>query len=266
MLAEELKRLDRQEPGWDREARLAGARSALEAGTARETVAAVYGEDMVREAETLAAPIQMIGFFIARFAFGCATVGQEHMPAMPKVFIIHGLTGSPNGGWRPWLMAELAKLDVYACALSMPEPGAPRLAEWVEEIARHVGRNANHPLYLVGHSLGVPAILRYLESAPEPAEISGAVLVSGPCTTHGNPKTEEFLAKPFDFASIRRRAKRFAVIHGADDGVVPFSDAEIISNELGAGLVSIPGGGHLTGSEGWRTLPQCLDALEEMMG
>lgn len=57
---------------------------------------------------------------------------------MKKVFLIHGFQGSPNGGWRPWLMAELKKQDVYACALSMPDPENPVCAEWVLEISRHI--------------------------------------------------------------------------------------------------------------------------------
>jgi len=44
---------------------------------------------------------------------------------MKKVFIIHGFEGEPNGGWRPWLMRELAKFDVYASALPMPTPEKP---------------------------------------------------------------------------------------------------------------------------------------------
>ena len=27
---------------------------------------------------------------------------------MKKVLIVHGLGSKPNGGWRPWLLAELA--------------------------------------------------------------------------------------------------------------------------------------------------------------
>ncbi|MBI4599005.1 alpha/beta hydrolase, partial [Candidatus Uhrbacteria bacterium] len=82
---------------------------------------------------------------------------------MKKVFIIHGFEGSPNGGWRPWLMAELEKQEIYACALSMPMPENPVCDEWVGEISRHIERNSDDKIYLVGHSLGVPAILRYLE-------------------------------------------------------------------------------------------------------
>jgi predicted alpha/beta hydrolase family esterase len=71
---------------------------------------------------------------------------------MKKVFIIHGFEGHPNGAWRPWLMAELEKRDIYACALSMPSPEKPVCAEWVEEISRNVLRNKNDEICLVGHS------------------------------------------------------------------------------------------------------------------
>jgi len=50
-LAEELDRLDRENPGWDHAVRLAAARRLLESGMSREIVACGYGEDMVREIE-----------------------------------------------------------------------------------------------------------------------------------------------------------------------------------------------------------------------
>ena len=55
-----------------------------------------------------------------------------------KVFLIHGFQGTPNGGWRPYLMSELEKQDIYACSLSMPKPHEPILSEWLEEIKRQV--------------------------------------------------------------------------------------------------------------------------------
>lgn len=80
---------------------------------------------------------------------------------MKKIFIIHGLSGSPNGGWRPWLMSELEKKDLYACALAMPSPDTPTVEEWCKEIDRHI--YPEDEVYLIGHSLGATAILRYLE-------------------------------------------------------------------------------------------------------
>lgn len=183
---------------------------------------------------------------------------------MKKVFIVHGYQGSPNGGWRPWLMAELEKQDVYACALSMPKPNSPILSEWVEEVARHVRENITDDVYLVGHSLGVPAILRYLERS-NLTNIKGVVLVSGPIEKVRNKNIEEFLSNPFEFNLIKTKANKFVVIHGDNDDRVPFNHAETLSAELGAELIKVENGGHLNGSSGWTKLPQSLDVLEKMM-
>jgi predicted alpha/beta hydrolase family esterase len=183
---------------------------------------------------------------------------------MKKVIIIHGFNATPNGGWRAWLMGELAALDVYACALPMPSPEAPSPDAWVEEIRRVVEREAPGDVCLVGHSLGVPAILRYLERGAE--AVAGAVLVSGPIEPIAvNHVIAPFLAEPFDFPKIRSRIGRVAVIHAHDDDRVPFSQGERLARELGAELIAIPNGGHLNGKSGWTELPQALEALKTML-
>ncbi|MCL4400159.1 alpha/beta hydrolase [Patescibacteria group bacterium] len=182
---------------------------------------------------------------------------------MKKVFIIHGFEGSPNGGWRPWLMEELEKLDIYACALPMPTPESPICSEWVEEISRQINSNKNDDIYLVGHSLGSTAILRYLESAEK--EIMGVILVSGPCRKNNNRKIDSFLDKPFNYGNIKSKSKKFAIIQGDNDPNVPMDDAETLSRELEGKLIIVPDGGHLNGSSGWHKLPQCFDELNEMM-
>lgn len=181
---------------------------------------------------------------------------------MKKVFIVHGLNGKPNGGWRPWLMAELEKLEVYACALSMPDPAEPKQEEWVAEIARHLERNAADELYVVGHSLGVPTVLRCVENFS--GRIAGAVFVSGRVEPTSEPRLAPFFAPAFDFAKIKSRVAASVVIHGDDDPVVPFKNAEVLSKELGAELITIPHGKHLNGSAGFHALPQALEALKKM--
>jgi predicted alpha/beta hydrolase family esterase len=186
---------------------------------------------------------------------------------MKKVFMIHGFHGEPNGGWRPWLMSELAKNDIYACALPMPTPDEPEKDEWVKTIVDAVGI-PNEETFLVGHSLGSPAILRYLETLKKNQILGGAVLVSGPAfklKKQGYEKVNEFLDRPFDFDKIKDVCKNFTVIHGDNDTAVSFSDAEYLSKNLGCDLVSIPNGNHLNGSAGWRELPQLLESLEKMM-
>lgn len=180
---------------------------------------------------------------------------------MKKVFIIHGLQGSPNGGWRPWLMAELEKMDVYACALAMPDPDKPVCDDWVGELARHIEPDGSDDIYLVGHSLGVPAILHYLEGS---TPIAGSVLVSGPCKSLDVEEIEGFLGNKFDYEAIRKNCSQFAVIHGDNDHLVPLLHARELTRELGAELTWVKNGGHLNGGSGWNALPQCLEALEKM--
>jgi predicted alpha/beta hydrolase family esterase len=184
---------------------------------------------------------------------------------MNKVFLIHGFEGSPNGGWRPWVMAELEKKGVYACSLAMPSPNNPLPSEWIEEISRHIdmGTNRDH-VYLVGHSLGVPAILRYLESK-DAKKIHGAVLISGPSFKTTKKKVDRFFTTPFDFKTIKSKVGTITVIHGDTDRSVPIEQGRFLAKELDAELIVVKNGGHLNGAAGWNTLPQCLSALIKMM-
>jgi predicted alpha/beta hydrolase family esterase len=186
---------------------------------------------------------------------------------MTRVFMIHGFEGEPNGGWRPWLMGKLAHEDVYACALPMPTPEHPKKDAWVNEIARVVGV-PNEQTFLVGHSLGGPAILRYLETLSSGTKIGGVMLVSSPIqnsTSESAEKMETFFDAPFDFDHIKTAADSFVVIHGDNDPVVPYTQAVELASLLGSNLIAIKNGGHLNGSSGWYELPAAFDALMNLI-
>ena len=183
---------------------------------------------------------------------------------MKKVFLIHGFEGSPNGGWRPWLMRELGRYDIYACSLAMPNPEKPILSKWLKEIKRNTVESKKDDVYLVGHSLGGTAILRYLEKYKD-LNIKGIVIVSSPCEINDNKKINNFLAKKFDFKKIKSRIKNVVVIHGDNDEWVPISNPKCVAKELNGKLIIIPNGGHLNGSSGYTELPECLNVLVEIM-
>ncbi len=180
-----------------------------------------------------------------------------------KVFFIHGFEGSPNGAWRPWMMGELDKHDIYACALSMPNPKTPEVSEWINEVKRHVDSNQHDKVYLVGHSLGGTAILRYLETY-QGKNIDGVVIISAPCHKNKNQKIDTFLDTDFNWNIMKNKIPKIAVIHGDNDPYVSMSDAEETAKELGGKLIVIPNGKHLNGSAGFVRLPECLDVLLEM--
>lgn len=161
-------------------------------------------------------------------------------------------------------MSELEKKDIYACALAMPTPENPVCSEWVYEIERQLTQNKEDEIYLIGHSLGGPAILRCLEKTNN-TNVYGTILVSSPSEKNTNRKIDSFLESEFDFDRIQQSSKRFAVIHGDNDPLVPVAQAEFLADRFQAPLVLIRNGGHLNGSAGWFMLPQCLEALNHMM-
>lgn len=180
---------------------------------------------------------------------------------MKKVFIIHGLDSAPNKAWRPWLMRELGKQDIYTCALPMPGGKDPVCEEWVKTIRREVVDDDE--IYLVGHSLGVRAVLRYLEQLD--GSIEGAVLVSG---RFGKPKSDvlhSFYDQALDFDKIKTSSKSFVVIHGDNDPNVPYENGKLLAGNLGCELITIPNGGHLGGKAQCFELPEALKALNDMM-
>jgi len=176
---------------------------------------------------------------------------------MKKVYIIHGLGASPNSSWKPYLMRELAKRDIWACSLAMPNPDEPTCDEWVETISHAI--DTSDKVYLVGHSLGVRAVLRYLEIAEK--SIEGVVLVSG---RYGKPCSGvlgSFYDAPLAIETLKQQSKHYVVIHGDDDPTVPYEDGVTLSRELGCELITIKDGGHLSTKAGCFELPEARDAV-----
>lgn len=184
------------------------------------------------------------------------------MISKQKVLLVHGYKTTPNGAWFPWLMAEVKKLAVFAVALDMPTPAVPLQAEWVSEIARAVDRHAGDDVYLVGHSLGVAAILDYLQSGSA-KKIKGAVLVSGRVHPSANLATVGFY-QTFDYTKIKDMCGGFVVIHAIDDDMVPYQDGVELAAGLGVELVTLETGRHLTGSQGVFELPEAFAALQKL--
>ncbi len=185
---------------------------------------------------------------------------------MKKVFIVHGFGGRPNSGWRVWLMAELGKLGYYACSLALPCPDKPIKEQWVDVISRNVEQCADDDeVFLVGHSLGVAAILRFLEQWEGEKPIAGIVLVAGPSEPTSNELVKNFLDDSFDYDKIRGKIGSCVVIHGDSDNIVPPSHAEAHARGLQAPLVMVEGAGHFNSSSGCHALPECLEALLHML-
>ncbi|MFA6514897.1 MAG: alpha/beta hydrolase [Candidatus Paceibacterota bacterium] len=193
---------------------------------------------------------------------------------MKKVFIVHGFGGIPNAGWLPWIMKELAKDKTYACVLPMPDSKKPVVSKWVEEISHAVDNAPEEEIFLVGHSLGATAILKYLESIHENKKIPYVVLVSGLISSL-EPENEQsvyraidsFVAPKIDLDKVKNKAEKFVVLHSKDDPAVPFWQAEEISKALDCEFITTEKGGHfyILAEPVMYEFPELLKILKEII-
>lgn len=185
---------------------------------------------------------------------------------MPKrVFIIHGWEGRPESNWFPWLKSELEKKGFEVSVPQMPNADFPKMFEWVASM-RKIIRKPDENTYLIGHSLGVTAILRYLESLSEGEKIGGAVLVAGVAESIGIKELEKFFTTPFDFEKIKCSAKHFVVINSDNDPYIPIKHGEILRDKLGGKLVIIPNGDHLNAGNGLFEFPLVFEEISRIAG
>lgn len=76
---------------------------------------------------------------------------------------------------------------------------------------------------LVGHSLGVSFLAKYLSENKFPKKIAATLLVAGPYDTDGYRPIPEFVL-PSSLAFCEQQSGRIFLYHSADDPVVAFSE------------------------------------------
>lgn len=177
-----------------------------------------------------------------------------------RVFIVHGWNGSPEGGWKPWLKHQLQRRGFKAFVPAMPDPALPKCKEWIRCLEKVVGKPDKN-CFFVGHSLGAPAVLRYVESLPASARVGGVVLVAGLAEMHGYIQFKSFFSGPFDWKKLRSICRKFVAIRSDNDLLVPSSDADVFRKNLGAKVLVVGGMGHFSGDEGVTELPAALAAV-----
>lgn len=173
--------------------------------------------------------------------------------------LVHGWEGYPEEGWRPWLCDELKKLGWKVIIPAMPNTKHPKLGEWISHLKKIIKQQTGN-IYLVGHSLGCPTILRVLETE----NVSGTILVAGFCTPLPDKSCREidpFVKKPFNFKKIKANCPKFIAIHSDNDPWVSLDFGKIFQKELKAKLIIVPKALHFSGDDGCMKLPVMLESL-----
>lgn len=177
-----------------------------------------------------------------------------------RVFIIHGWKGTPESNWFPWLKKQLEERGFKVAVPALPNTNNPLFSEWLACMQKTISKPDKNT-YLVGHSLGVIAILRYLELLSPKQKICGVVFVAGFPESVGIKETENFFAKPLNYEKVKNSARKFIAINSDNDPYAPLRNGEILRDKLGAELIVVPKGSHFNEGAGFTELPIVLESL-----
>ena len=185
---------------------------------------------------------------------------------MKRVFIIHGWSGFPEEAWFPWLEQKLEEKGIQTEIPAMPETDTPKIEKWVPFLAKQI-RGSDQETYLVGHSIGVQTILRYLETIDKP--IGGVLAVAGfynliPGCLEG-PEEEKiakpWLETPIDNNKVKQTAGKITAIFSDNDPYVGLDNVDLFKERLNAKIVVLSDKGHMGASEGFKEIPEILAEL-----
>jgi len=181
---------------------------------------------------------------------------------MKRAFIIHGWEGTPDSNWFPWLKKELENKGFSVEMPNMPNTMHPKMEEWLGHLKKVI-KSPDENTYLIGHSLGVITILRFLEQL-EDQKIGGAVLVAGFSEPIGYDEINSFFQTPLDYEKVKKAARHFAAIHSDNDPYVPLEQGELLRDKLGAKLYVMKNAEHLNKGNGQFELPEALEEILKM--
>lgn len=182
-----------------------------------------------------------------------------------RVVIAHGWNDGGNNLWINWLVDELKRRRYEVVQPIFPHIHVPRPKDWVAELREQAGAlDAN--TVLVGYSLGVPTMLRYLNDYPRDVKIAGLILVAGFGDGLGGRPAALF-DPPLDFERIKRRAAHRVCVYSDNDYLVAPRRTQQLALNLEAQEVIVLGGGHLTGLPGIpgsvSRIPAVLEAVKD---
>jgi predicted alpha/beta hydrolase family esterase len=188
---------------------------------------------------------------------------------MKRAIIVHGWDGHPGYCWYPDVKERLEHKGFEVTVPAMPDSEAPALTKWLP-VLQHVVGEPDRELFLIGHSLGVVTILRYLETLADRQKVGGVVSVAGFTDDLGFTELKNFFAKPLDFEHIKTRALGFAALASDNDQYVDLRYGDILHDRLGARLEVMHNMNHFSGeaddNQACTSLPEAARAVLELAG
>ena len=175
--------------------------------------------------------------------------------------IIHGIYGNPQENWFPWLKKELEDAGYEVIVPKFPTPINQSLESWLLVLSEHEDK-INEDTVMIGHSLGTPFILNYLEKTQK--KIKAAYFVAGYHKLIDNKFYElnkDFVYKEFNWEKIKSSCGIFFVFASDNDEYIPLEIPKEMAEKLNASFNIVHDGGHLNSRAGFNTFPLLMESI-----
>lgn len=158
---------------------------------------------------------------------------------MKRAIIIHAWESAPE---EHWYLEEKKLLEEKGYVVDLPKmPGGlwPKRDEWLKVIEE---LKPNEETIMIGHSLGVPAILRYLEQSDN--KVGKLFLIAAFAVDLGIEETRNFFGDLFDWDKIKGNIGQVYVINEKNDPYVPLERGNEVADALDGELIVVDGNIH----------------------
>lgn len=181
-----------------------------------------------------------------------------------NIIIVHGIFGSPEENWFPWLKLNLEKHGQTVYVPRLPSDPHQGYQHWKEAFLKQV------PLFdkdtiLVGHSLA-PVFLEHIVQESSSA-VGASFFVSGFMHMIGIPEFDRVYPTFFDFTPnytlLKKLLGQIHCYYGSDDPYVKQEYLADFAKQLGVIPTIIHGGKHLNTESGWTEFPLLLKDIIE---
>ena len=174
-----------------------------------------------------------------------------------EILIVPGYTNSGPDHWQTRWEAKLST----ARRVEQAEWSKPVREDWVARVAQEVNA-ATKPVVLVGHSLGVPAIVHAIPEMKN--KVAGAFLVAPPDVANPDIRPKHLMT----FGPYPRLTLPFPsiMIASRNDPFGEYSHAEDIANAWGSFLIDAGESGHINAESGHGPWPEGTMVFAQFIG
>jgi predicted alpha/beta hydrolase family esterase len=176
-------------------------------------------------------------------------------PVVRRIVILHGLSATNNSDWYQAVASHFELLGCEVLAPNFPGAHAPNLNRWSLALHRELEQKNwefDENLSLIGHSTGVMAALRFVETLPPGTRLGPCIFVAGFPAALLVPTVPTFVARRPRLPLIKPKLPKILAVYSKNDWRVPIGpNAEWFEKELNAVVYAVDKAGHFIKRHGW---------------